>query len=71
MREGLPDTLEELQRLERQIEREWWWINGALHALAQINADGPRSFAELQEQARQIDARRVAITVRLAELAHE
>lgn len=69
MSERLPDTLDELQRLERRIEREWWWINGALHAVAQMQADGPRSVDELRSQARLIDARRVAIAVRMAELS--
>lgn len=69
MSERLPDMLDELQRLERRIEREWWWINGALHAVAQMQADGPRSVDELRSQARLIDARRVAIAVRMAELS--
>lgn len=69
MSERLPETLDELQRLERRIEREWWWINGALHAVAQMQADGPRSVDELRSQARLIDARRVAIAVRMAELS--
>jgi len=30
----IPDTLEELRAIERQVEREWWWLNGALHAIA-------------------------------------
>lgn len=30
----LPETLEDLQILEHRIEQEWWWINGALHAVA-------------------------------------
>lgn len=69
MSERLPETVDELQRLERRIEREWWWINGALHAVAQMQADGPRSVDELRSQARLIDARRVAIAVRMAELS--
>lgn len=69
MSERLPETLDELQRLERRIEREWWWINGALHAVAQMQADGPRSVDELRSQARLIDARRVAIAVRMAEFS--
>jgi len=26
----MPDTLDELRTLEREIEREWWWLHGAL-----------------------------------------
>ena len=31
----LPDSLDELRALERDVEREWWWLNGALNAVAQ------------------------------------
>ena len=24
----IPDTLDELLTLERQVEREWWWLHG-------------------------------------------
>jgi hypothetical protein len=43
----LPDRLDELQALERRLEQEWWWINGALHAVAQLQADGPLAIREL------------------------
>ena len=61
----MPDTLEELRVLERAIEREWWWLNGALHAVAQAQAERLtgklQSFREMQAQAREVDRRRVAI----------
>ena len=66
--EPLPERLEELLKLEQRLEREWWWINGALHAVAQLQSDGPRGLNELRTQARTIDRMRIAITVRLAEL---
>lgn len=66
--ECLPDTLEDLQTLEHRIEREWWWINGALHAVAQLQSDGPEGLRELRAQARNVERLRVAISVRLAEL---
>jgi hypothetical protein len=65
----LPGDLDGLRTLERRLEREWWWINGALDAVAQLQADGPRGLRELHAQARNIDRMRVAISVRLAELA--
>src|SRR3954468_16717857 len=34
----MPDSLSELRALERQVEREWWWLNGALHAVAEVQA---------------------------------
>jgi hypothetical protein len=68
LRTELPDGRDDLLILERRLEREWWWINGALHAVAQLQADGPRGLRELHAQARNIDRMRVAISVRLAEL---
>jgi hypothetical protein len=32
----MPNTLDELRALERRIKGEWWWLNGALHAVAQV-----------------------------------
>ena len=54
--------------LEQRIEREWWWLNGAMHAVAQVQAEGPRVLREIDAQARHVDRLRVAIAVRLAEL---
>lgn len=66
------NTLEELRALEREIEREWWWLNGALHAAAQARAErpyaDPRSFREMQAQVREVDKQRVQIAVRIAEI---
>jgi hypothetical protein len=68
----MPDSLDELRALERQVEREWWWLNGALHAVAQVQADrlqgAPANFREMQIQANEVDRRRVQIAVRIAEL---
>jgi hypothetical protein len=68
----MPDALEELRALEREVEREWWWLNGALHAAAQAQAersDGDlTSFREMQAQAREVDCRRVQLAIRIAEL---
>jgi hypothetical protein len=66
----MPDTLEELRALERRIERAWWWLNGAIHATAQVRADrtnsDPRAFREMQAQAREVDHLRVQIAMRIA-----
>ena len=65
-------ALEELRALEREVEREWWWLNGALHAVAQAHAERStgklQGFREMQAQAREVDRRRVQIAVRIAEL---
>ena len=70
--EGRPESLEQLRALERDVEREWWWLNGALHAAAQARAERPygdlRSFREMQAQAREVDRRRVEIALRIAEI---
>jgi hypothetical protein len=71
-RPNLPDTREELLALERDVEREWWWLHGALHAVAQMEAErsngNVHSFREMQAQAREVDRRRVEIRVRIAEM---
>jgi hypothetical protein len=68
----LPETLDQLQALERQVEREWWWLNGALHAAAQAQAEREQGdftrFREMQAQAREVDLRRVQLAMRIAEL---
>jgi hypothetical protein len=61
-----------LQELEREVERQWWWLQGALNAVAQVRADGSpegaRSFRRMQAQAREVDRRGVQIALRIAEL---
>jgi len=70
---SIPDTLDELQALERQVEREWWWLHGAISAAAQLQAERSvgdvKSFREMQAQARAVDRRRLLIAVRIAELS--
>ena len=69
---GANNTLEELRTLEREVERQWWWLNGALHAVAQGRAErpyaDPKSFRELQAQVREVDRQRVQLAVRIAEI---
>jgi hypothetical protein len=66
------DPLEKLRALEREIEREWWWLNGALHAAAQARAEGllgdQKGFRQMQAQVREVDRRRVLLAIRIAEL---
>jgi hypothetical protein len=68
----MPDSLEALRALEREIERQWWWLNGALHAAAQGRAERAygdiKTFREMQAQAREIDRQRVQLAVRIAEI---
>jgi hypothetical protein len=67
----MPETLEELQALEREVEREWWCLQGALNAIAQVQSErlqGDLSrFREMQVQAREVDRRRVQLALRIAE----
>jgi hypothetical protein len=61
-----------LRAVERDVEREWWWLNGALHAAAQAHAErsegDQKSFREMQAQVREVDRRRVQLAIRIAEL---
>jgi hypothetical protein len=61
---SMPDTLEELRALEREVEREWWWLQMQAERAAGVLT----SFREMQEQARDVDRRRVEIAVRIAQL---
>ena len=61
------DELDKLRALEREVERQWWWLNGALHAFAQAHADGlPHSIREMQAQRLAVDLKRVEIANRIA-----
>jgi hypothetical protein len=62
------DELDKLRALEREIEREWWWLNGALHAIAQVNSGDPGAYLEMLTQKRAVDRKRVEIASRIAAL---
>ena len=66
----LPGGLEDLCALERAVEKEWWWLGGALHAVAEMRIDFPNApvghFRELQTQKLTLDRKRVEIAVRIA-----
>jgi hypothetical protein len=66
----MPSGREELLALEQQLEREWWWLHGALNAVAELQVGRSSAdlttFRYLQALAREIDRRRVALSVRLA-----
>ena len=66
----LPAGFEDLCALERAVEKEWWWLSGALNAVAEIRADFPHApagrFRELQAQKLSLDRKRVEIAVRIA-----
>jgi hypothetical protein len=60
------DELDKLRALEREIEREWWWLNGTLQAIAQVNSGDPGAYLT---QKRTVDRKRVEIATRIAALA--
>ncbi len=61
---------EELVALEQQLECEWWWLHGALNAVAQLQVGRPSAdqtmLRNLQALARDIDRRRGALSVQIA-----
>ena len=62
------DDLDKLRELERQIEREWWWLNGALHAIAQVNSGDPAAYWQMLTQKRAVNRKRIEISSRIAEI---
>jgi hypothetical protein len=60
------DELDQLRALEREIEREWWWLNGALHAIAQVNSGDPGAYYQMLTQKRAVDQKRVEVAGRIA-----
>jgi hypothetical protein len=58
--------------LQWRHEDAGWWLNGALHAVAQAQAERSvgklQSFREMQAQVREVDRQRVEIALRIAEL---
>jgi hypothetical protein len=68
----LPSGFDDLCALERAVEKEWWWLAGALHAVAEIRAEALYApvgrFRELQAQKLNLDRKRVAIAMRIASI---
>ena len=62
------DDWAQLQEIERQIERGWWWLSGALHAIAQVNSGDPGAYMQVLTQKRAVDRKRVEIACRIAAL---
>lgn len=62
------DELARLTEQATQAEREWWWLSGALHGVAQLRGGDPHVYLELVEQKRSIDRRRVELACRIAGL---
>lgn len=60
--------LDRLQAIERDLEREWWWLSGALHAVAQVNSGDPYAYCQMMAQKRAVDRKRVEIACRIAGL---
>lgn len=62
------DDLGKLQAVERDLEREWWWLSGALHAVAQISCGDPHAYREMLSQKHAVDRKRIEIACRIAQL---
>jgi hypothetical protein len=71
----MPDTLEDLRAKEREAEGAWWALQGALLAIAELNAGRTGGitgrFREMQAQSREVDRRRIAIAARIAGIEAE
>jgi hypothetical protein len=64
--EAVVDELDKLRELEREVEREWWWLNGALHAIAQVSSGDAGTYLHMLTQKRAVDRKRVEIACRIA-----
>jgi hypothetical protein len=61
------DLVSSKPRLQRATaEREWWWLNGALHASPQVNIGDPGAYWRMLTQKRAVDRKRVEIASRIA-----
>ena len=49
-------------------KREWWWLNGALHAIAQVSSGDPGAYWKMLTQKRAVDRKRVEIATRIGAL---
>lgn len=51
---------------EREADREWWWLSGALHAIAQVSSGDAGTYLHMLTQKRAVDRKRVEIACRIA-----
>lgn len=65
------ETLRELKAREQEVKREWEWLQDLLNKVAKAKADQQeaRMFRMLQHQALLVGERRVALSVKVAELS--
>jgi hypothetical protein len=61
-----PETIEDLVRRERRLEREWH--QGALYGAAQLAAEGGAGLDDIRAMACYIDEERLSLSLRLARL---
>jgi hypothetical protein len=62
----LPEGRDLLSRGGRAAVRGGWWLNGALHAIAQVNSGDPDAYYQMLTQKRSVDRKRVEIASRIA-----
>jgi hypothetical protein len=66
MRQNLP----ELRAAEAEVAREWLWLHDALNEIARVRAEqgDAQAFRLMQAQAMVVGQRRIALSMRIAEL---
>ena len=64
------DSLAELQAREQEVEREWYWLHETLNEVARVRAENgdAAAFRLMQAQAMRVGQRRIAISMRIAEI---
>lgn len=64
------DSLESLRAREEEVGREWEWLHDVINRVARARADqeDAHAFRILQEQARIVGQRRVALRMQVAKV---
>jgi hypothetical protein len=66
----MAETLPELRAAEREVAREWQWLQDTLNEIARVRAEhgDAEAFRRMQAQAMVVGQRRIELSIRIAQL---
>ena len=66
----MAETLPELRAAEREVAREWQWLQDTLNEIARVRAEqgDAEAFRRMQAQAMVVGRRRIELSMRIAQL---